>query len=191
MRTIRENRDEEADYNFRRAVVRAEEEALGERKVLRPYYPRDLGAGDPMSESGVKVAEGELDDALKAKVNAAGQLLEVALTFPDEVPAGTAINIQDGTYSTGGPAVVEGDGKPVGGPIRSDIIALPGSGMEFKEDARISVSLNGQDLERGDGTGNGDAEWVSTTQLKVNKIIHTGNQVVVRAPMAPPSPPAV
>lgn len=68
MRTIREHRDEEADYNERRAEVAAAQNVLGERKVITPYYPRDLGAGDPMSEGGTKVTFEELDPPLQVRI---------------------------------------------------------------------------------------------------------------------------
>ena len=188
----------EQSLNHRDAVVREERAKTSEKegipRVVTDYFPRrPLPAGDPSSPSGVYVAEEELDEDLRKKVNAAGQLLEVTLTFSGTLPPGMVFNIQTGVYpGPGSPATVEGDKPPTGGPIRSGVILLPPTGKEFKEDGRISVCLNGQELERSDGAANGDAEWVSSTQLRLPfKTIHTGNQVMVRAPEAPPSSPAI
>jgi len=191
-RQIREANPEEALQNTQEAIASAEARYGGPRKVIPPYYPRrPIPAGDPMSKSGAYVAEEELDDDLRDKVNAAGQLLEVVLTFPDTLAPGTAFNIQDGTYAGGGPAVVEGD-RPDYPYIGAPGVTLPLTAQDFQDDGRISVILNGQELERGNGTGNGDAVWVSPTQLKITfKTIHTGNQVMVRAPQAPPAPPPI
>lgn len=196
-RVIRGDRATPEQSLIRRDALVAAERARtaipeGIPRVVTDYFPRrPLPAGDPASPSGEYVAEEELDVDLRAKVNFAGQLMEIALTFPDQVPPGTAINIQDGTYSTGGPASIEGDIPLVGGPIRSPLVTLPPTGVEFKEDGRISVILNGQELERGDGSGNGDAEWVSPTQIRLVKIIYTNNVLIVRAPVVPPSPTAL
>ena len=105
-------------------------------RVLGPYGPRDLMAGDPASPSGVTVAESELDDALIAKMNAAGQVLEVVLTFPDTLAPGTPFNIHDGTYPGGGPAQVEGDRPDF--PNVGDLgVTLPPTAAEYYEDGRI------------------------------------------------------
>jgi len=79
---------------------------------------------------------------------------EVILSFPDTVPAGTAINIQTGVYGGGGPATVFGD-----------LITLPAVGATFKTDGRVQVHLNGQNLFKGDSIGDETANWVSSTQL--------------------------
>lgn len=67
-RIIRENRDEEADLNTRRALVGAESDQLGASRVVRPYYPRHLPAGDPASEGGTRVAFSELTTELQARI---------------------------------------------------------------------------------------------------------------------------
>lgn len=101
-------------------------------------------------------------------------LREVVLgPFTSTVPAGVAINIQTGVYV--------GAGSPV--PLTGDTdVTLPASGATFKDDGRIEVHLNGQDLDKGDGTGNGTAEWVSTTQIKLSLKVKNKGLVMVRAP---------
>jgi len=100
-------------------------------------------------------------------------LREVLLTFSALVPAGTTVNIQTGVYAgAGSPATVDGDTN----------VTLPAAGATFKGDGRIEVHLNGQDLGKGDGSGNGVAEWVSTTQIKINLKIKNKGCVLIRAP---------
>jgi hypothetical protein len=101
------------------------------------------------------------------------ELREVLLTFSATVASGTAINIQTGVYAgAGSPATVDNDTN----------VTLPTTGSKFKDDARIEVILNGQDLTKGDGSGNGEAEWVSTTQIKLSMKIKNLGEVMVRAP---------
>ena len=101
------------------------------------------------------------------------ELREVVLTFSALVAVGTAINIQTGVYGgAGSPAVVDGDAD----------VTLPTSGASFKGDGRIEVHLNGNELTKGDGSGNGEAEWVSSTQIKLNIKIKNKGAVLVRAP---------
>lgn len=100
-------------------------------------------------------------------------LREVVLTFSALVAAGTAINVQTGAYAgAGSPATIKGDVD----------VTLPAVGAAFAGDARIEIKLNGQELDKGDGTGNGIAEWVSSTQLKINLKIKPSGMVLVRAP---------
>jgi len=188
-RTIRDNRDEENDLDTRRAVVDTARGALGQRKVIAPYYPRPAGlpAGDPASASGVEVAESELDADLREKISAVGQTLEVTLTFPSTVPPGTAFDILSGVYAGGGPAAVVGDAPPAPPPH----IGLPSTGVEYLDDGRIEIMLNGQELQRGAGLGFGEAQWVSTTQMALSRTIYPGNEITVRAPVVPPAPHAV
>lgn len=101
------------------------------------------------------------------------ELREVLLTFTELVAPGTAINIQTGVYAgTNSPAAVDNDVN----------VTLPASGAAFKDDGRIEVHLNGQELAKGDGSGNGVAEWVSSTQIKLNLKIKNQGCVLVRAP---------
>jgi hypothetical protein len=101
------------------------------------------------------------------------ELREVLLTFSALVAAGTPFDIQTGVYAgAGSPATVENDTN----------VTLPASGALFKGDGRIEVHLNGQELAKGDGSGNGVAEWVSTTQIKINLKIKNKGCVLVRAP---------
>jgi hypothetical protein len=101
------------------------------------------------------------------------ELREVVLVFSAAVNAGTAIDIQTGVYAGGGsPATVVNDTN----------VTLPTTGAAFMGDGRIEVILNGQDLDKGDGTGNGSAEWVSTTQIKLNVKIKNNGLIIVRAP---------
>ena len=101
-------------------------------------------------------------------------LREVVLgPFLEVVSAGTAINIQTGVYAGAfSPVASTGDLN----------VTLSVSGVAFKADARIDVFLNGQELPRGDGTGNGVAEWVSTTQIKLGIKIKPFGELTVRAP---------
>lgn len=101
------------------------------------------------------------------------ELREVLITFSTLVAAGTAFNIQTGVYAgLGSPATIDGDTN----------VTLPASGAAFKDDGRIEVHLNGQELSKGDGSGNGVAEWVSSTQIKLNLKIKNKGCVLVRAP---------
>jgi hypothetical protein len=93
--------------------------------------------------------------------------------FTALVAVGTAINVQTGVYAGVGSPV------PVGGDTN---VTLPASGAAFKDDGRIEVHLNGQELTKGDGSGNGEAEWVSSTQIKLNIKIKNKDQLLVRAP---------
>ena len=100
-------------------------------------------------------------------------LREVLLTFSALVPVGTAINIQTGVYGgAGSPATVDNDTD----------VTLPATGAAFKDDGRIEVHLNGQELAKGDGSGNGVAEWVSSIQIKLNLKIKNNGCVLIRAP---------
>lgn len=85
---------------------------------------------------------------------------EVVLSFPDTVPADTAINIQTGVYGGGGPATVFGDA-----------ITLPATGAAFKGSGNIQVYLNGQNLFKGDSIGDESANWVSSTQIALDVVI--------------------
>jgi len=101
------------------------------------------------------------------------ELREVVLVFSAQVAAGTAIDIQTGVYAgAGSPATV----------INDTNVTLPVTGAAFMDDGRIEVILNGQDLDKGNGTGNGDADWVSTTQIALNTKIKNNGLVIVRAP---------
>jgi len=102
------------------------------------------------------------------------ELREVVLgPFTATVTPGTAINIQTGVYGgAGSPAPVTGD---------SDV-TFPVSGVAFKDDGRIETKLNGQELPKGDGSGNGVAEWVSTTQIKLSIKVKNKDTLLVRAP---------
>ena len=101
-------------------------------------------------------------------------LREVVLgPFTALVTPGTAINIQTGVYGgVGSPAPVTGDAN----------VLLPATGAAFNDDGRIEVHLNGQDLSKGDGTGNGVAEWVSSTQIKLSLKVKNKDEIMVRAP---------
>lgn len=100
-------------------------------------------------------------------------LREVVLSFSATVPIGTAIDIQTGVYlGPGSPAIVTKDLN----------VTLPSTGVIFANDGRIEVHLNGQDLDKGDGSGNGVAEWVSTTQIKLSLKVKNKGNVMVRAP---------
>jgi len=100
-------------------------------------------------------------------------LREVVLAFSTLVAVGTALDIQTGVYAgAGSPAGVDGDID----------VTLPLSGALFKGDGRIEVHLNGNELTKGDGSGNGEAEWVSPTQIKLNIKIKNKGAVLVRAP---------
>jgi len=192
-KVIREQ-DREDAYGESQAALDAAQRTLDSRtfRNTRAIGPkdRDLMAGDPASESGTKVAESELDEDLQAKVNAGGQLVEVTLTFSGApVPPNMPINIQDGSYA-GGAATVIGDTPALQAPGQP-VILLPASGLDFEDDGRIEVTLNGQEMRRGRGVGFGEAQWVSTVQLALDRTIFAGNQVMVRAPIAPPSPSPV
>lgn len=98
---------------------------------------------------------------------------EVMLTFSAVVPVGTAINIQTGVYAgAGSPATVDYDTN----------VLFPASGAAFRDDARIEISLNGQELPKGDGTGNGVAEWASATQIKMAIPLKPFGELLIRAP---------
>lgn len=92
---------------------------------------------------------------------------------PPILAAGVAINIRTGVYAAAGsPVPVVGDTN----------ITLPASGPVFMDDGRIEGMLNGQDLTKGDGSGNGEIEWVSATQVKISLKIKPGGYLIVRAP---------
>jgi hypothetical protein len=184
-RTFRDYRAEpEKALALRNAVIaveRARGPVIGTNlgKVIPPYYPRQpIDAGDAFSPSGALVELSELADDVVSAIGTGGagaafDLREVLLTFSALVPAGTAINVQTGAYAgAGSPAAVDND---------TDVV-LPTTGILFKDDGRIEVHLNGQDLSKGDGSGNGVAEWVSATQIKLNLKIKSGGSVLVRAP---------
>lgn len=93
--------------------------------------------------------------------------------FTGKMAAGTVLNIQTGVYAgPGSPAALTGDLN----------VTLPAAGVTFKDDGRIEVLLNGQDLTKGDGTGNGIAEWVSATQIKIGIDVKIFGELIVRAP---------
>lgn len=103
------------------------------------------------------------------------ELREVVIgPFVETVVPDTAINIRTGAYGGGlfSPAPVSGDLN----------VTLPASGAAFKDDGRIEVHLNGQDLPKGDGSGNGIAEWVSATQIKMRVKVKNKDTIMVRAP---------
>lgn len=100
-----------------------------------------------------------------------GERLEVNLVFPDLVPAGTVINIQDGTYSGGGPAVMTGD-----------TILLNPTGLAFEGDGRFDIYLNGQNREKGRSAGIASVNWISTIHVSFDCKIFPGNKVTIRAP---------
>lgn len=95
---------------------------------------------------------------------------EIILTFSETVAADTAINVQDGTYSGGGPAGVEGN---------ADIV-FPPTGAEFKTDTRIHATLNGQELSRGNATANDEFNWASTTQFSLAVPLQAENTIIIR-----------
>jgi hypothetical protein len=105
---------------------------------------------------------------------AAVELREVVIgPFTALVTPGTAINIQTGVYAgAGSPAPVTGDFN----------VTLPASGAVFRDDGRIEGHLNGQDLPKGDGSGNGVVEWVSATQIKLGLKVKPKDTIMVRAP---------
>jgi len=133
-------------------------------------------SADPASAEGVLIAVTELGPSSLQAIADAGDYHEIVLTFPDQVAPGTAINIRTGAYSGGGPAAVEGDVAT---------ITLPGNGADFEGDGRSVVTLNGQELNRGSGAGDDEAQWVSATQLRFSMTIFPGNQITVRAPVNP------
>jgi hypothetical protein len=192
-RIIQEPSREDA-YNENQAALEAAQCTLNRRTFRNTRaigaQDRELMAGDPASESGVKVAESELDDDLQAKVNAGRQLVEVTPTSPSTPAPGTPFNVQDGTYAGGGPATVIGDTPALQAPGQP-VMRLPSSGLDFEDDGRIEVTLNGQEMQRGRGLGFAAAQWVSSVQIALDRTIYPGNQVTVRGPIVPPSPSPV
>ena len=88
---------------------------------------------------------------------------EVILTLPDNnLTAGTAINIQNGTYPGGGPATVEGTAT----------LTLPST---FVTDAEVQVFLNGQEIKKGT-----DTIRASSTQLTFSDRLKKDDQIKVR-----------
>jgi hypothetical protein len=139
------------------------------------YWDRpdsEMPAGDPASEDGVKVAFSELSPDLQAMLSG-GQLLEAVYVFPDEIAPNTSVNVQSGAYMGGGPAVISGD-----------LLSLPSSGAVFRDDGRIFVLLNGQELLRGAFVGQGEAYWISATQIALNLplTVFPGNVLTIRVP---------
>ena len=99
---------------------------------------------------------------------------DVVLIFTGATPpivAGTAIDIQTGVHGgAGSPATVKGD-----------TITLPASAALFNSEARIEVSFNGVELDK--GTDPGAVEWVSTTQVRlVSNRIFSGNKLTIKVP---------
>jgi hypothetical protein len=179
-RTIVENRNEEADLTTREAIVRAEQELLGDRKVIPPYFPRDLPAGDPMSEGGTKVTWDELDDDLKALIGGAGAGPALPFTEWDITPggaiaAGDVFNITAGTFAVAGArtTVVADVGTPM----------FPSTGAAFQNDSRIDIWLDGQHLSLGPGAGTPrDVYWVASDQIAFATNLRAGQTIRVRAP---------
>jgi len=181
-------------------------------RVLYDYRRRPLNPGDPASSSGVFIDASELAPGVSTggsgvRVREADGLPDIdpttIITVPNDtltpggpgeaildfnafvlrevvlgpftglVTPGTAINIQTGVYAgAGSPAAVTGDSN----------VTLPASGAAFKDDGRIECHLNGQDLPKGDGSGNGIAEWVSATQIKLSLKVKPKDTIMVRAP---------
>jgi hypothetical protein len=145
---------------------------------LRAYCTDGLFPGPPdPSDNTLILNDGVNDvppDAIDEFLGDPFVLREVVLgQFTATVVVGTAINIRTGVYAgAGSPVAVVGDTD----------ITLPASGAAFRGDGRIEATLNGQDLTRGDGTGNGEIEWVSTTQVKLNIKIKPMDELLVRAP---------
>lgn len=101
------------------------------------------------------------------------ELREVFLEFSGQVAPGTAINIQTGVYAgAGSPATVRGDTN----------VTLPSSGATYADDGRIEITLNGQELEKGAGLGQQEAQWMSSTQIALSIRILPGNVLAVKAP---------
>ena len=101
-RVIRDRAGEpyaEPDAATTRSVVVQEQarlDALRENaRVLGPYGPRDSMAGDPASTSGTKIAESELDDALRGKIVGFGQTVTVAKSGGDFTSVAAAVGSID------------------------------------------------------------------------------------------------
>lgn len=181
-------------------------------RVLYDYRRRPLNPGDPASSSGVLIDATELAPGVSTggggvRVREADGSPDIdpttIITVPNDtltpgapgeaildfnaftlreviigpftalVTPGTAINIQTGVYAgAGSPAAVTGDSN----------VTLPASGAAFKDDGRIEGHLNGQDLPKGDGSGNGVVEWVSATQVKLGLKVKPKDTIMVRAP---------
>jgi len=145
---------------------------------LRAYCTDGLFPGPPDPSDNTLILNDGVNDvdptAIDEFLGDPFVLREVVLgQFTASVPVTTAINIRTGVYAgAGSPVAVVGDTD----------ITLPASGVAFRSDGRIEATLNGQDLTKGDGTGNGEIEWVSTTQVKLNIRIKPKDELLVRAP---------
>lgn len=145
---------------------------------LRAYCTDGLFPGPPDPSDNTLILNDGVNDvdptAIDEFLGDPFVLREVVLgQFTASVPVTTAINIRTGVYAgAGSPVAVVGDTD----------ITLPASGVAFRGDGRIEATLNGQDLTKGDGTGNGEIEWVSTTQVKLNIRIKPKDELLVRAP---------
>jgi len=145
---------------------------------LRAYCTDGLFPGPPDPSANTLILNDGVNDvdptAIDEFLGDPFVLREVVLgQFTASVPVTTAINIRTGVYAgAGSPVAVVGDTD----------ITLPASGVAFRGDGRIEATLNGQDLTKGDGTGNGEIEWVSTTQVKLNIRIKPKDELLVRAP---------
>ncbi len=84
---------------------------------------------------------------------------EVVLTATAAIAATTAINIQTGAPS----ADVDGD-----------IFLLPATALEFNEDAKVEIHMNGNKLHKGV-----DVFWASTTQVTLACPLRVGGKLTV------------
>ena len=181
-RTITENRDEEADLNSRQAVVAAERVAQGDaRKVLEPYFPRDLPSGSPASESGTLISFNELDDDLKALIGGAGgsgsatPFREYDITAGPAIGAGDPLDILTGLFT--------GAGARTSLISQLGIPRFPTTGSAFQVDSRIDIWLNGQHMSLGPDAGTPrDLYWVDETKIAFATALKGGNTILVRAP---------
>jgi hypothetical protein len=146
------------------------------RVLVAPALRFPLMSGDPASPDGTQIAVSELGPSAVAFIQATAAsavagLREVTLKFPGPVAPGTAVNIQTGAYSGGGPATLMGDVPPTG-------VSLPPSALAFLNEGAITVLLNGQGLTKGV-----DVIWVSPTQVSFTMPLFANNEVTVTAPL--------
>lgn len=128
---------------------------------------------DPPTTIITSTTSGTTTTTITTNIPGFTELREVVLYFGQTVPSGTAINVNFGTFG-GQTSSTTVSGDPD--------VTFPSTGALFMDDARIEVHINGLEQTKGDGSGNGSAEWVSTTQIKLSTDIKTIDILMIRAP---------
>lgn len=159
------------------ASLAGTEGSTAPERVLFDYRRRPLMPSDPASSSGVQIDMTELAPDVIAAINAGGsggvtRLPRRGFAIGTPPAANDPMDINTGTFNTAGAqATISGYGT----------LALPATAVQFRDDNRVRVWLDGQVQIKGANPGdpNTDVYMVSPTKIAFNSRIYAKSVIEI------------